>query len=319
VRKPKVVLPILLVATLALAACGTADTTSQAAAPASAGDAKIDLSANQNRLRAKKVDEIANLVPADVRARGTLVVGTTGNGTPPLSFHADDDKTVIGVEPDLAQLVADVLGLKLDLQATSWENLFLSVETGQYSAGFANITVTEERKDKYDFATYRTDTIAFEVRTDRDIRISEAKDIAGLKVGVGASTNQEQILVRWDEQNKAAGLKPAQFVYYQNTSDYYLALRSKRVDVYAGPNPTAAYHVAVGGETKIVGTMSGGGRVPAQIAAMTKKGNGLVEPLNKALQAEIANGQYAEVLKHWNLTSEALPASEINPPGLPRK
>lgn len=306
---------LLLASLFALTACGATE-----AAPATADKpGGINITAQQNRIRAQQVDAVAALVPAAIRTRGTLVVGTTGNGTPPLSFRADDDKTIIGVEPDLAQLVADVLGLKLDLQATSWENLFLSIENGQYDTGFSNITVTEERKDKYDFATYRKDTIAFEVRSDKNIAVQEAKDIAGLTVGVSAGTNQEQILLRWDEQNKAAGLKPAKFQYYQATSDYYLALQSGRIDVYAGPNPTGAYHVAVEGQSKIVGTVSGGGTIPADIAAMTKKDNGLVKALQQALDTVIKNGQYAEVLKRWNLTSEAVPASEVNPRGLPRK
>ncbi len=314
----KLLHPILLLSVAALAACGTTEAAGPAAAPA-AGKDGIDISAHQNRIRAQKVDAVANLVPKAVRDTGKLTVGTTGNGTPPLSFRADDDKTVIGVETDIAQLVADVLGLELDLQATSWENLFLSVETGQYAAGFSNITVTEERKDKYDFATYRKDTIAFEVKKNRDLTVKEPKDVAGLKVGVGSGTNQEQILVRWDEQNKAAGLKPVEFQYFQNTTDYYLALQSGRIDAYAGPNPTAAYHVTVDGQTKIVGTVSGGGQIPADIAAMTKKGNGLAEPLRQAIQSVLASGQYAEVLKRWNLGNEAVDASEINPQGLPRK
>ncbi|OXM49240.1 ABC transporter substrate-binding protein [Amycolatopsis alba] len=313
----KLLYPILLVSTVALAACGT--TEAAAPAPPQPGTSGINITAQQNRIRAQKVDAVANLVPKAVRDTGKLTVGTTGNGTPPLTFRADDDKTVIGVEVDIAQLVADVLGLELDLQATSWENLFLSVETGQYAAGFSNITVTEERKDKYDFATYRKDTIAFEVKKARDVTVKEPKDIAGLKVGVGSGTNQEQILVRWDEQNKAAGLKPVEFQYFQNTTDYYLALQSGRIDAYAGPNPTAAYHVAVDGQTKIVGSVSGGGQIPADIAAMTKKGNGLAEPLRQAIQSVLTSGQYAEVLKRWNLGSEAVEASQINPQGLPRK
>ncbi|MEU5263080.1 hypothetical protein [Amycolatopsis sp. NPDC021455] len=84
-------------------------------------------------------------------------------------------------------------------------------------------------------------------------------------------------------------------------------------------DPTSAYHVAVDGKTKIVGTVSGGGTIPADIAAMTKKDDGLVKALQRALDTVIKNGQYGEVLKRWNLTSEALPASEVNPPGLPRK
>src|SRR5690606_35817102 len=38
----------------------------------------------------------------------------------------------------------------------------------------------------------------------------------------------------------------------------------------------------------------------------------------EALNTVIENGTYAEVLARWNLTSEAVPTSEINPPGLPR-
>jgi polar amino acid transport system substrate-binding protein len=306
---------LALVSLLALAACG--DPAALADRPGTGSQFKVNTSPNQNRIRADKDDKI--VVPQSIRDRGELVVGTTGTGTPPLSFRADDDKTVIGVEPDIAQLVADTLGLKLRLEPTSWENLFLSVESAQYDIGFSNITVTEERKDKYDFATYRVDTIAFEVKKDSAIQVKEARDIAGKKIAVGSGTNQEQILLRWDAQNKAAGLSAVQFQYYTNASDYYLALQSGRIDIYVGPNPTSSYHSAVSGDTKVVGQVSGGGEVPAQIAGMTKKGSGLAEPVAAALNELIQNGKYKEVLARWNLTNEAIAKSEVNPLGLPRK
>lgn len=147
----------------------------------------------------------------------------------------------------------------------------------------------------------------------------EPKDVAGLTISVSSGTNQEEILVGWDEQNRAAGLAPVNFQYYQSTGDYYLALDSGRIDAYFGPNPTLTYHAAVGGTTKIVGSVSGGGNVTADIAAMTRKDNGLVRALNEALNTVIQNGRYAEVLDRWKLTSEAVPTSQVNPPGLPRK
>lgn len=309
---------LLAIPVLAALGCSGPDP-DQGAAPAPPSGAAVNTSPEQNRLRAERVDAIAATVPQEVRDRGTLVVGTTGQGSPPLSFRADDDTTVIGVEPDIAQLVADVLGLELRLEPTSWENLFLAVRSGQYDVGFSNITVTEERKDLYDFATYRVDTVSFEVSTTSAIqRIAQPADVAGLTIAVGSGTNQEQILLRWDEQNRVAGLAPVEFRYYENTGDYYLALESGRIDAYFGPNPSLAYHVAVSGRTRIVGSVSGGGDVPAQIAAMTKKDNGLVEPLHAALDTVIADGRYREVLARWNLESEGLTASEINPPGLPR-
>jgi len=49
---------------------------------------------------------------------------------------------------------------------------------------------------------------------------------------------------------------------------------------------------------------------------VTKKGNGLVEAVNIALDGVIKGGQYDQVLNRWGESSERLDHSEINPPGL---
>jgi len=309
-----------LVPLLLPAACGGTRTGTDPAA-VTVGGVTVNIGPDQHRVRADKIEAIAALVPQAIRAKGELVVGTTVRGQPPLSFLATYDTTAIGVEPDIAQLVADVLGLRLSLDKTSWENLFLAVRSGKDDVGFSNITVTEERKDSYDFATYRVDQLAWETAKDSPItKIDQPADIAGLTVSVASGTNQEKILLDWDAQNKAAGRKPVTIQYYQNGADYYLALRSGRIAAYLGPHPAAAYHAAVSGDTRIVGTYSGGGAtVPGRIAVMTRKDNGLVKALNQALNTVIANGRYAEVLKRWGLANEAVPESVINPPGLPRQ
>jgi polar amino acid transport system substrate-binding protein len=314
---------VALAAALTLAGCGTPSDIAAGAAPpsgaASAGPLQVNLSPDQHRVRAEKIDAIASTVPAAIRDKGELVVGVNPDGAPPLEFLATDDRTLIGSEPDIAQLVADVLGLKLVVENTSWENLFLSVRSGKYNLGFSNITVTEERKDLYDFATYRVDQLAWEVRKDSKVtKISGPADIAGLNVSVASGTNQEKILLNWDEENKKAGRKPVNISYFES-SDYQLALRSGRTDAHFGPNPTVAYHVAVANETRIAGTYSGGGAsIDGRIAAMTVKGSGLVDPVAAALNAVIKDGKYAEVLKRWGLSNEAVPQALVNPPGLPR-
>ncbi len=304
---------------LGLSACADPEE-GGAAAEESSNDNPFNLGPDQDRVRAEAVPEIAALVPDEIRESGELAVGHSSGGAPPLTFYADDDETVIGVEPDIAQLVADVLDLEYVPEATGWENLFLSVESGQFDAAFSNVTVTEERKDTYDFATYRVDTVSFEAKRDSDIdEVSEPADVAGLSVAVSSGTNQEEILLRWDEQNQEEGLEPLDLQYYENSSDYYLALNSGRIDLYLGPTPSAAYHVEVAGETEIVGTISGGGEIKAEIAAMTLKDNGLVEALNAAINEVIEGGQYTEVLERWAVDGEAVPESEINPQGLPRE
>ncbi|OMI34605.1 ABC transporter substrate-binding protein [Streptomyces sparsogenes] len=309
-----------LAAALVLTACGNPSDGGTAEVKAGNGTrTKINLSADQKRVTTPKVDSIAAQVPAGIRKRGTLEIVDSSDSSAPLTFYATDNKTVIGVEPDLAYLVADVLGLKPHLNTVSWENIFVGLDSGKYDVGFSNITDTEERKEKYDFASYRKDDLAFEAKKGSGLKVTGPEDVSGKTVAVDTGTNQEKLLVEWSKENVKAGREPVKIKYYQNQSDTYLALASGRIDLFLGPNPTAAYHVASAGQTEVVGTYSGAGEtLQGLIAATTKKDNGLVKAVNSALNEIIDNGSYAKVLKRWGLSGEAIEKSEINPPGLPK-
>lgn len=239
---------------------------------------------------------------------------------PPLSFLAEDDnQTLLGVEPDIAQLVADGLGLELATENVAWADWPLGVESGKYDSVISNVTVTEERKDLFDFAIHRNDVLAFSVAADSDITsITEAADVAGLKVVVGSGTNQEKILLDWFEENEKAGLESGEPIYFDDQAAANLALASGRVDVNFGPNPTAAFRAAVSGESKVVGTLNGGFPANAQIGVTTAKDNGLIDAVSVVLNHTIESGEYGEVLERWGLSDEAVEESLVNPPGLPR-
>ncbi|MFE9663653.1 transporter substrate-binding domain-containing protein [Streptomyces sp. NPDC005955] len=317
----RAVLPaaVLLTAPL-LAACGNDDpSTSEAGASKGNRVGSINIGPDQDRIRVDKDERIAALVPKEVREAGLLRTGLSADAAPPLGFFATDDKTRIGSEIDLATLVADTLGLELDGQIVSWENLFVGLDSGKFDAVFSNVTVTEERKDKYDFATYRLDNLAFEAKKGSGWKVDGPEDVAGKTIAVSSGTNQEKILVDWSEQNEKAGREPVSIKYFQKDTDYYLALQSGRIDGYLGPNPTVAYHVESAGQSEVVGTLSGaGGDLQGKIAATTKKDSGLVDAYAAALDRVIADGSYAKVLKRWGLSGEAIEKSEINPEGLPR-
>jgi polar amino acid transport system substrate-binding protein len=319
---------------LAVSACGSSNSGTAASSPLSAaaaavssGDAspaaeqavQFNLSPDQNRISTDKVDSIAAEVPQAIRDRGTLLVTGTAGTAPPLGFYATDDSTIIGSEIDFATLIGDVLGLKVDYSAADWAQNFVRIDSSQADAFISNVTVTEERKEKYDFATYRLDTLALETQKDTDWTVNGRKDLAGKIIAVGSGTNQEKILVGWNDANVAEGLAPIDIKYFQNSTDYYLALSSGRIDAYFGPNPTAQYHVASSGETKVIGTFSGAGdALQGEIAVLTKKDNALVKAFADAINHTIENGTYQQVLDRWNLDSEAVKTSEVNPPGLPK-
>lgn len=272
-----------------------------------------------DRLRGTPDAAAVKLIPGDFRfvEKGVLTVGIAV-AVPPISVYATDAKTVVGADPDLAQLVADELGLKLKLVPLAWADWPLAVASGKVDAVLSNVTVTEARKQKFDFSTYRRDVLGIYVAQNSPIKqIREPKDIAGLRVIGDSGTNQEKILLAWDKDNVAHGLKPIHVLYYDDPSVRTLALASGRADAIFSVNAPLAYQVSQGAKIRLVGTVSGGWPRTAEVAVTTRKGSGLAVPVTYAINDLIRNGKYRQLLDRWNLGSEAIEKASTNPPGLP--
>jgi len=289
--------------------------------PAAALAQSFDLSPNPpGRLHTDKVQAIADLLPADFNYAkdGTLTVGIAA-GAPPISTYATDGATVVGFDPDLGRLVGEVLGVPVEIVPIAWIDWPLGLSSGKYDAVISNVGVTEERKEKYDFSTYRKGVHGFYVKADSPITsIAEPKDIAGLRIITGSGTNQERITLEWDQINQDAGLAPVEIQYYDDDAAASLAIASGRADVELNPNAPQAYKAALTGDTKLVGLISSGWPNPAEVGVTTRKGSGLAEPVTAAINYLIDTGIYAELLTQWNLTPEGVERSETNPPGLPK-
>jgi polar amino acid transport system substrate-binding protein len=283
---------------------------------------QVDLSPEQpRRIRAERVQSAIDLLPRDFKFAnpGKLTVASVP-GNLPFAVYASDTRTPIGSEPDLAQLVADSLGLQLELVPVAWADWPLGLTSGRFDAAIHNITVTEERKQKYDFSTYRNDLLGFYVARDSKLQqIARRQDIAGLHGSVSSGTNQEEILLRWIAENKAEGLADTRISYFDDPVVQDLALESGRIDFYLGPNATSGFKAAKDGQIRSVGTLSGGFPDTAEIAVATRRDSGLAPAITAALNAQIANGNYAGLLAHWGLSAETVSQSRTNPPGLPAK
>ncbi|PDO86026.1 ABC transporter substrate-binding protein [Kosakonia sacchari] len=276
---------------------------------------QLDLKANEQPVTVQRNAAAIAKIPANYRfvEPGTLTVAISALNSPPLALVASDNRTRIGSDPDIARLLAQSLGLKLRLVPTAWEDWPLGITSGRYDVALVNIAVTEARKQKFDFATYRADSLAFSVKSSSAIQaIRSAGDLAGRKVIVGSGTNQERILLRWNEENQAAGRPLAQPIYLTDDASGNLYIQSGRADVVFGPQSVAAYKAALNGNTKVVGL----GPKKAWVATTTKKGNGLVYALQAALDGAIARGEYQQVLARWGEQGEAVEHSQVNPPGI---
>ena len=313
---PAVVVLGALSGTLALSACS--DPGAAAAGGAASGNPATTAARNgvvyntspdQQRIRAEKEAALAAKVPDLIGRDGKLTVATTA-GSIPLSFHATDDKTPIGSELDIAQLVADKLGLELDVQVTSWENWPLKTQSGDFEAVFSNVGINAARVKLFDFASYRAAYMGFEAKNSSTYDIKGADDISGLKISVGSGTNQEKILLAWNKELEAKGKAPAVLQYYSSDADTILALSSGRTDLNIAPYPSTAYRENTRDDLKIVGKVNAGWPSETLVAATSLKGNGLAPVITEALNSTIKDGSYGKVLERWGLSEEALPESQ---------
>ncbi|MFE7171688.1 ABC transporter substrate-binding protein [Streptomyces sp. NPDC057616] len=317
------------VATLAtgLAACGgdsdAATTTGAASGGVTIGQVSNG-AARPTTLKVSEVKSISAELPAAVRRSGrlTIGIGALPSGFPPLAYVGSDQKTLTGAEPDFGRLVAAVLGLKPETRNFTWENLFVGIDSGKVDVAFSNVTDTEERKKKYEFASYRQDNLAFVVPKKSTWNFAgDYENLAGKTVSVSSGTNQEKLLLEWKAKLAKEG-KKLTVKYFQDSNSVYLALSSGKIDAYLGPNPGIAYHnrqvANTPNATRTAGTYSGAGaKLQGLIAATSKKDSGLAKPIADAIDHLIENGQYAQWLKAYNLSNEAVAKSEVNPPGLP--
>jgi len=290
------------------------------ALPALAADG-YDLSPEQSgRVHAIRNAEAIGAIPENFRfaTSGKFTVASAVGG-PPLNTYATDAQTVVGSDPDYASAIAESLGLQLQIIPVAWADWPLGLTSGKYDAVISNVGVTEQRKEKFDFSTYRRGGHGFFVRLDSAVKaISEPKDAAGLRVIVGAGTNQERILLRWSEENRKAGLKPLELQYYDDEATQLIALQSGRADVIVQPYSTLVFISKRDKNIRAVGLLSAGWPERSDVAIVTRKGSGLANALTIATNGLIADGTYAKILDRWGLADERLAKSETNPPGLPK-
>ncbi len=87
--------------------------------------------------------------PADVdRSNGTLVMATNA-AFEPYEFY--EGGAIVGIDVDMAQAVADILGYELRVEDMEFDSIITAVQSGKADMGVAGMTITEDRLQNIDF------------------------------------------------------------------------------------------------------------------------------------------------------------------------
>ncbi|AZC28265.1 L-cystine ABC transporter (wide substrate range), substrate-binding protein FliY [Pseudomonas chlororaphis subsp. piscium] len=156
-----------------------------------------------------------------IKDAGTINVGLEGT-YPPFSY-VDESGKLAGFEVEFSEALAQKLGVKVKLQPTKWDGILAALESKRLDAVINQVTISDERKKKYDFSTpYTVSGIQALTQKKDEGKFKNAADLAGHKVGVGLGTNYEQ----WLKDN----VPKAIIKTYDDDPTKYQDLRVGRID-----------------------------------------------------------------------------------------
>jgi len=309
----RLVVPAALATALVLSGCGGGDSSSasgsssSSARVSSAGSAVPDTASIVDAV--SKDDALAAAVPADLG--GKLSVGSNVQ-SPPNNFYAEDGKTPVGFEVDLITAIGKKLGLTVGYSDMSFDSLITSLQTGRVTTTIAGMNDTAERQAKIDFVDYFNSGITIMVRKGNPAKITDSDALCGKKIAVVQGTTQEDFASEQSQKCTSDGKEALAVTATPSDSQNQTQLRTGRVDAILNDLPTAVYISKTAGNGKYFETVDQAPINGGPYGIGVSKGSPLVQPVQQALQALIADGTYGNILKAWDVTSGAVDQAVVN-------
>ena len=130
---------------------------------------------------------------------GILTIATEGTYAP-FSYY-DDKNELKGYDIDIAREVAKKLNLKIEFLTAPWDAMLAAFDAGKADAVFNQVSVTDERKKKYDYAQpYTVVHGAIITHKDND-DIKSFDDLKGKKNADSATSNWAKVAASYGAQN----------------------------------------------------------------------------------------------------------------------
>ena len=160
--------------------------------------------------------------------RGVLRVGVKQD-LPNFGYRDPKSNKYTGMEVEIAKKVAAELGVDIEFTPVTAQTRGALLDNGQLDMVIATFTITEERKELYNFTTpYYTDAVGFLVRKDSNVQSSwEALD--GLTIGVTQGS------IQWGLLEEIAAEKGIELNFRElgSNSEVVVALAAHRVDAFS--------------------------------------------------------------------------------------
>lgn len=220
-----------------------------------------------------------------------LVVGTSGTYYP---FTFASGENLEGFDIDVWKEIGERLNYDVEFKTASFSGLFGMLETGKVDTISNQITVSEERLEKYLFADpYVYSGAQIIVDKENSKSITDFKGLKGKKVGVDLGSNYEKIIRDKDVNNEI------NIITYQNTDAAFNELLLGRIDAVVIDKISAVVTI---NEKGLNLSLAGEPIEEVQNAfpfVKNAENEALVNEVNNTLEEMKSDGTFTEISNKW--------------------
>ena len=218
-------------------------------------------------------------------SEGKLTMATNA-AFPPYEFIEGDK--IVGIDAEVAQAIADKLGLELEIVDTEFDSIIPGVQSGKFDMGMAGMTVTDERLQTVNFSDSYAKGVQV-IIVKEDSTIASVDDInENTKIGCQVATTGS--IYAQDDYGTDAVQE------FSKGADAVQALVAGKVDCVIIDNEPAKAFVAENEGLKILETTY----VEEDYAiCFNKESTELQEKVNAALKELIADGTVEKIVNKY--------------------
>ena len=241
------------------------------------------LAAASMLLAACGADDSSSSSDGDIKK---LVAGTEATYAP--FEYLDDKGNVVGIDAEILAAIGEEMGVDIEVKNVGWDSMMSQVTTGEIDMGAAAITITDERKETYDFTEpYYEASLLIVTKEDSDIETFE--DLKDKKLSVQLNTTGH--LAAQELQGKAS----SNILAYENFSVALAEVLTGAADAAIGDNAVILEYIKNNPDAGLK-TIEDESFEVDYFGFMVKKGNTeLLNVLNEGLQKIKDNGKLAEI------------------------
>lgn len=217
----------------------------------------------------------------------TIKVGMEGTYAP-YTYH-DEEGELTGFEVDVAKAIGEKIGYDVEFVEIEWDSIFEALEAGTIDVVMNQVTITDEREEKYDFTTpyVYTQPVLIVKSDNEDVKTFE--DIKGLRAAEGLTSNYNQIAQDYG----------AEIVGQDEVALALQCVINDDADVVINDLLTYSYWTAQTGDTtslKVVATLDD---VTSSAVVLLQGREELRDTISEAIDELLEDGTIAEISQEY--------------------